>query len=195
MNLPPIDNPENYVGLYVYDFTTHVSVGYTAVEIRFLRESEAHRHGTAYEIYRVTEQGGLELRGALDERLAAREAVCFLRRDAHAARRDFDSLRRLANHSPAPCAAELHLAVVFSFNPPNTTALLYPAASGHAAADWLGRIAFTGGDRVIGGIDAHTQFMSAEARRIEACALPTAIDYTDRSPEEVLRTCQRPLQR
>ena len=195
MNLPPIANPENYVGLYVYDFTTHVSVGYTAVEIRYLRESKAHRHGTAYEIYRVTERGGLELRGASDERLTAREAVCFLRWEVQAARRDFDNLRRLARHSPAPCVTELHLAVVSSFDPPNATALLYPAAAGHAAADWLNRIAFRGGDRVIGGIDVHTQFTSAEARPIEACALPTAIDYTDRPPEEVLQTCQRPLQR
>jgi hypothetical protein len=179
----------------VYDFKTHVSVGYTALEIRYLRESRGHGHGAAYEIYRVTEQGGLELRGVLDERLAAREAMCFLRRDTNAARRDYDDLRQWADRIPAPCAAELHLALVSSFDPPNTTALLYPAAAGHGLADWLNRAAFRGGDHVIGGTDVHAAFMSAQVRRIESHQLPTAIDYTDRSSEEVLRTFQQPLQR
>ena len=67
MKLPPLSHPERYVGLYVYDFKTHVSVGYTGVEIRYLRESAEFREGTAYEIYRVTEEGGLELRGTLDQ--------------------------------------------------------------------------------------------------------------------------------
>ena len=82
MKLPPLGHPERYVGLHVYDFKTHVSVGYTGVEIRYLRESEEFRKGTAYQIYRVTEEGGLELRGTLDHRLTAKEAVCFLRHDA-----------------------------------------------------------------------------------------------------------------
>ena len=195
MNLPPIANPKLYVGLYVYDFKTHVSVGYTALEIRYLRESEAHGHGMAYEIYRVTEQGGLELRGAPDDRLAAREAMCFLRMKAEAARRDFDGLSRLAYLTPVPCPAELQLAKVRSFDPPNVSALLYPASAGHAMAHWLNRTGFTGGDQVLGGIDVHARFMSAEAERIDSRDLPTAINYTDRSPEEVLRTVRRPLQR
>ena len=188
-------NPRQYVGLYVYDFKTHVSVGYTALEIRYLRESEAHGHGTAYQIYRVTEQGGLELRGVLDDRLAAREAMCFLRTLAEAARRDFDELCQLAHRTPAPCPAELQLARVPSFDPPNVSALLYPASAGHALAHWLNRAGFNGGDQVVGGIDVHARFMSAEAERIDSCDLPTAIDYTDRSPEEVLRTVRQPLQR
>ena len=195
MNLPPIANPKLYVGLYVYDFKTHVSVGYTALEIRYLRESEAHGHGTAYQIYRVTEHGGLELRGALDDRLAAREAMCFLRKDTEAARRDYDELGRLADRSPAPCSAELQLAKVHSFDPPNVSALLYPASAGHAMAHWLNRAGFNGGDQVVGGIDVHARFMSAEAERIESRHLPTVIDYADRSPEEVLRMVRQPLQR
>ena len=195
MKVPPLANPENYVGLYLYDFETHVSVGYTAVEICYLRESRTHRHGTAYEIYRVTEQGGFELRGVLDSHLAAREAMCFLRKEPAAARRDYDDLGRLAEHTPVPCAVELHLAVVCSFDPPNATALVYSTAAGQALANWLNRAPFRGGDHVIGGIDAYTQFMSSQTRRIDSQKLPTAIDYTDRSPEEVLRTSRQPLQR
>ncbi len=42
MKLPPLAQPERYVGLFVYDFKTHVSVGYTAVEIRYLRPFRQH---------------------------------------------------------------------------------------------------------------------------------------------------------
>ena len=48
LELPPIHNPQRYGGLYVYDFGTHVSVGYTVAELRVLRESDVHRGGTAY---------------------------------------------------------------------------------------------------------------------------------------------------
>jgi hypothetical protein len=183
------------VGLYIYDFKTHVSIGYTALEIRYLRESEAYRGGTAYEIYRATDGGGFELRGARDERLAAREALCFLRRDAVAAGDDYRALQQAAKRHPLPCPTELRLAEVDAFDPPHVTALLYPAAASHALAGWLNRSAFNGGDRAVGGIDAHAEVKAAQDAPIDKCDLPTVIDYQDRSAEEVLRTVDRPVQR
>jgi len=193
--LPPVPNPQTYVGLYVYDFKTHVSVGYTALEIRYLRESKAHRGGTAYEIYRATDEGGFELRGAIDQRLAGREAMCFLRADANAARGDYDLLCRAADDRPIPCAAELRLTRVEAFDPPHVTALVYPASASHLVSGWLNQCGFAGGDRVVGGIDVHAELLASNAPVIESCALPTLIDYDDRSPEEVLRTTEEPLQR
>lgn len=193
--LPPVPNPHAFVGLYVYDFKTHVSVGYTALEIRYLRESKAYQGGTAYEIYRATPEGGFELRGALDERLAAREAMCFLRADADAARYDYDKLRRAADQDPLPCLAELRLTMVGAFDPSHLTALLYPAAASHALGGWLNRCGFDGGDRVVCGIDVHAELVASDTPRIESCALPTLIDYHDRSLEEVLQTVNEPLQR
>ena len=195
MRIPPISNPERYVGLYVYDFETHVSVGYTALEIRYLRESETYRGGTAYQIYRVTETGGLELRGASDERLTAREAICFLRADAAAARRDYDSLRQLAEQTPLPCAVTLQLAKNATYDPPNVTALLYPASATTAIANWLEHSNFAGGDRVVAGIDVHAEMANIDTARIDSCQLPSLIDYTDRPAEEVLRRVHQPLQR
>jgi hypothetical protein len=193
--IPVVAHPEAYVGLYVYDFRTHVGLGYTALEIRYLRESEAHRHGTAYEIYRATEGGGFELRGARDERLAAREAMCFLRADPAAARRDYEALCNAARQNPLPCQAELRLATVQAFEPPSVTAIVYAAAASHAVSRWLNRCAFDGGDCVVGGIDVCSELLAAERAPVESCHLPTAIDYRDRSWEEVLRTTDRPVQR
>lgn len=194
LQLPPLANPEQYVGLFVYDFKTHVSVGYTAAEIRILRESSKHGDGAAYEIYRVDERGSMELRGALDERLVAREAVCFLRRDPSAARRDFDELRRLADRSPLPCDAELRLSSIASFEPPNLAALLYPAAATIAVSRWLQRCAFAGGDQVIAGIDAHAR-LTGGGGVIDSATLAGLIDHRDRSRDEVLASVDQPVQR
>lgn len=193
--LPPIPNPQRYAGLYVYDFGTHVSVGYTATEIRMLRESERFRDGKAYQIYRVMPEGGFELRGIMDERLSAAEAICFLRADPDFARRDFDALRQLAARHPLPCAARLHLATIYDFRPPHAVALTYSAASSHAVSAWLNEAAFAGGDEVIGGIDVHAVFITADGDRIEACDLPTLLDYTDRAWEAVEAGVDDALQR
>lgn len=195
MRLPPIPHSERYVGLYVYDFGTHVSVGYTAQEVRVLRESEAHRDGTAYHIYRVSDTGGFELQGVLDERLTAQEAMCFLRADGAAARRDYHALREAADGDPVPCAVEMQLAKLYTFDPPHVTALLYPAAATIAMAGWLTRHAADVGDRVVGGINVHATVMSSDGVRIASCQVPALLDYRDRSAEDVLRTVQEPLQR
>lgn len=195
MKLPPLPQPERYVGLFVYDFKTHVSVGYTAVEIRYLRESTEFRDGTAYEIYRVTENGGLELRGALDQRLTAKEAMCFLRRQPGAARTDYDSLVRSADETPLPCSTEIVLAKVYAFDPPETSALIYPASVTHLVSGWLRAQQFSGGDRVVCGIDVHSQLISSDAVRIASFHPRTMIDYRDRTPEDVMRTVHLSVQR
>ena len=195
IRLPSIRDPERYVGLYIYDFGTHVSIGYTAAEIRVLRGSEAYRGGTAYEVYRVTEAGGYELRGVLDERLAAREAICFLRKDGLAARRDYDTLHGMAKASPAPCAVEMHLADVPDFSPPHAAVLLYAAVASAVLSGWLGRCGFHGGDRVIAGIEVHGAYVGADASRIDSCRLAALLDYADRSAEDVLKAVDRTVQR
>ncbi len=195
MKLPPIRDARRYVGLYVYDFGTHVSVGYTAAEIRTLRESQDHRGGAAYEIYRATEAGGFELRGARDERLSAREAICFLRQDGGSARRDFEWLRNAAADSPVPVRVEMYLAELQEFSPPHATGLVYPVAASVALSGWLDEHAFDGGDRVIGGTDVCATLLSAEPGRTDSCQLAALLDYTDRSREEVLEAVHQAVQR
>jgi len=195
MKLPPLSHPERYVGLYVYDFKTHVSVGYTGVEIRYLRESAEFREGTAYEIYRVTEERGLELRGTLDQRLTAKEAMCFLRSDAKAARADYDMLIRGADEAPFPCAAEIVLAKVYAFEPPETSALIYPASVTHVVSGWLRGRQFSGGDRVVCGIDVHRQLVSTHAVGLASIHARTTIDYRDRTPDEVRKSVKLSVQR
>jgi hypothetical protein len=195
LKLPMIKDPERYVGLFVYDFGSHTSVGYTAGEISILRSSMEHAAGTAYQIYRASEYGGLELRGILDDQLLAREAMCFLRDDPAAARRDFDSLRRAAQATPTPCLARIELARLYSFQPPEVTALLYPAASSLVVGRWLNRVAFSGGDFVCGGHGVHLQYTSADGVRIASEELNAELDYHDRAAEAVLAAVDQAFQR
>jgi hypothetical protein len=195
MKLPAIPDPQRYVGLYIYDFGSHVAAGYTAAEISILRGSKAHAHGTAYEIYRATDGGVLELRGVLDRRLSAREAMCFLREDGAEAQRDYGAIRTTAKHSPLPCAVELQLAKLYSFDPPNVTGLSYPAAATTVIAVWLSQRAPDLGDQVMGGIDVHGRLAASEGIRIASCQPQTLLDYHDRTEEEVLESVDRPIQR
>lgn len=195
MKIPAIPEPERYVGLYVYDFGTHVAVGYTAAELGVLRDSASHRHGTAYQIYRVSEGGALELRGVLDDRLVSREAMCFLRADANAARRDYESLCVVAAACPLPCVVEMQLATLPQFDPPHVTALSYAACATDALSAWLTRHGGGLGDQVVAGVDVHATLSASESERILSCRLPALLDYQDRQPQDVLRSIHQPLQR
>lgn len=193
--LPPLSDPRRYVGLFVYDFGDHTAVGYTAGEVRVLREAEAYRGGSAYQIYRVDERGRVELRGVIDERLTAQEATCFLRDDAGAARADHNQLLRLAEERPLPCPCEAMLGRVYDWTPPHVLALLYPAHAAHLVAGWLQQVNFAGGDDVIAGTDVCGELLAASALWIDRRTLPGAMSLVDRPAEEVLQNVKIPVQR
>jgi hypothetical protein len=193
--LPPIPNPSQYEGLFVYDFGDHVSVGYTPGEIHVLRRAMAHHKGTPYQIYRVNERGGLELRGVPDAALALREAICFLRNDAAVARRDYESILSAAQLRPLPCNAELRLVRSYGFDPPDLTALIYPGWASHTVSGWLGTLGTAPGDQVHGGAQAFQILESGGGINIATTILPSKMDYSDRSEQEVLSTTDRALQR
>jgi hypothetical protein len=193
--LPPIPDPKQYEGLFVYDFGDHVSVGYTAGEISVLRRAMAYHKGTAYQIYRVNERGGLELRGVQDAGLASREAICFLRADAAIARRDYESILSEAQSRPLPCDAELRLVRSYGFEPSDLTALIYPEWASHVVSGWLGMLIAPVGDQVHGGAQVLQKLESGGGINIETAALPSKMDYSDRTEQEVLSTTDRALQR
>ena len=195
MHLPPISNPQRYVGLYVYDFGTHVSVGYTAGEIGVLLASVEHGDGTAYEIYRVSEAGGFELRGVAGARLMAQEAMGFLREDEEAARRDYESLKSVAAEHPAPCRVDVHREKLDAFTPPYATILIYSVAASAVLSDWLTKHAGNLGDHVVGGWELMATIQVDERARAASCSLPAIMDYADRPASIVIEAVKEPIQR
>ncbi len=187
--------PQKYAGLYVYDFGDHVAVGYTAAEVRILKQTEAHRDGVVYEIYRVSEEGAIELRGVHLERLTTREAVCFLRATASAARGDYEAIRAAADRDPVPTDVEIQLGTLRGFDPPHVTGVCYPTSASTVMARWLSVHVADAGDQVLGGGDVHGTLMSSAGERHAVCRLRTLIDYIDRSEHEVLTAIHEPVQR
>ncbi len=193
--LPPLCDPPRYTGLFVYDFGTHVAVGYTAAEIEVLRASPLHAGGTTYEIYRGAEDGTVELRVASSGVLTGKEAVCFLRADGASAKADYEALTAAADEYPAPCPVDLQLARLYDFDPPDLTALSYPLASTTFMNRWLSEHTDRVGDRVLFGTRIHAQLAAAEGVRIASCRLRAKISFEDRSADEVLRSVGEPVQR
>jgi len=193
MKLPAVSNPTRYTGLYVYDFGDHASIGYTAAEVRILQESREYRSGTAYEIYRVNEFGGFELRGATVQRLAAMDTVVRLHRRGADARRDYESLRGHAEGDPIPAPVELHLARAYAFDPPDVVAMLFPQASASAVAAWLHGL--PGPVDIDAGPSAYARYVQTSGMRVASCALRAALDYVERPAEVVLGAVDQPCQR
>ncbi len=185
MKLPPVRDPGKYAGLYVYDFGDHVSIGYTANEVRMLREFPEYRSGTAYEIYRVDECGGFELRGAAEDRLGVIEAMCFLRSSGADARRDYDALAAAAERCPIGANVEVVLAKVYDFNPPDVTAVMYTISSSLVVSSWLQTHMPDFSGTIEAGPDAHIKFIRSSGMRIATCQLTAPMDYSDRSIEVV----------
>lgn len=192
--LPAISDPSRYLGLFVFDFGDHVAVGYTAGEIDTLRAMPEYRSGTPYQVYRIHENGGFELRGMGGSPLSVREAMCFLRAEGAAARRDYDAIVRAAEKDAIPVEAELRLLRSYSFDPPDLTALVYPAHASHLISAWLTKTTLSPGDRVEAGSNLVPQLDSGAGLTVKSSQLLSAAT-SDRSRQELLDCIHNPLQR
>lgn len=193
--MPRLHDPSRYAGLYVYDFGTHVSVGYTAGEIVVLRASELGRQGTAYEIYRVTDEGAIEMRAIQVGGLALSVAVCFLYPEAETARDDFDSVRLTAEQYPLSRPAELILGRQTLFSPQHIVAIRFLAGAETVLTRWLAVHVPSAGEVVLGGADANSALADGEKRKIDSCDLRVQDGIADRSTQQVLDAIHEPVQR
>jgi hypothetical protein len=194
VKIPHIADPARYTGLYIVDFGDHVSAGYTAREVSFLLDDERFAGARVYQIHRVHPDGGLDLRGVTTPDFGTQEAMLFFRRDASAARSDFDTLVRLAARTPPPCAVAVELTSLHD-TADALTALRYSAESSAALGAWLNAIGFAGGDRVEGGRSAANDYRNADKDVLAARQLFPPPERTSRSLDEVLATTHLPLQR
>ncbi|MHC4639423.1 MAG: hypothetical protein ACYTBV_18285 [Planctomycetota bacterium] len=125
MKLPELKKPENYTGLYVFDFGDYASVGFTAEEVAELLESEKYQHGKVYKIHRAYPDGRLELKGIQNDRFQLEAGMFFYAGDIETARNNFKQLTTLAVTKAPPCRATVHLA---KYNDGKfVTSLIYPA--------------------------------------------------------------------
>lgn len=195
LTLPPIRDPERYEGLFAYDFGTHVSVGFTAGEILILRQSPEYCGGTALQIYRVNDRGGMELRGIQDSMLLGRDCICFLQSSEMKAREDYDRMVRAARERPLSSTVEARLVRSYVFSLPNLTALLFPAWAVDRVGAWLSLLDWSPGDRVISGTEALASMDPGKGLTIDTCSLAARDIVQDRDAEQVLASVSQAFQR
>ena len=148
MELPALECPERYTGLYVFDFGDRVSVGYTAEEVAILLSVEAYAAGTVYRIHRATPDGTMELIGISPAGLGKQDAMRFCRAVAAEARVDFERLLALAATTPPPCRILARLVRQTNTALPHATAIAFAAVEADAVSHWLRDGGFMGGDCV-----------------------------------------------
>ncbi len=197
MDLPAVEQPQRYAGLYVFDFGEWTAVGYTADEVSLLLESEQYRGGRVYKIVRATPDGRFELKGMARERFEMESGLFFQRAELEAARGDFADLRGLAQRRPPPCRAFVHLvdrgpsAEAARY----VTALVYPAEHEDEMSSWLRAADYAGGDLVEGGISHVSNYYSDPKTILDRQQLWSQPAVSSRSADEVLASVRRAVQR
>jgi len=194
MQLPQLDNPDRYAGLYVVDFGPTCGVGYTAEEVGWLLESDRHADATVYRIVRAAPDGTMELKGVPRERFQMESGVLLYRRDLPAARADFDALRRLGADARPPCRAQLFLGAIDGpVRWPFVTGLAFPAECDEDVGGWLLAHGVAAGEFADGGV-GRLETIRRDARIIDSAQLAAAGRQT-RTRDEVFAAVGQAIQR
>jgi hypothetical protein len=193
MELPKLQKPEKYVGLYVFDFGDNTGVGFTAQEVAELLESEKYKNGKVYKIYKAYPDGRLELKGIRSEIFQFEAGMFFYSNNLEAAEGDFKGLVDLAVRTAPPCRAKVHLAKYS--NDKFVTALIYPAEYDDEISLWLldGRYKTAGAAE--GGIEAVQRYYDTKPEILDRHQLFGQSAFASRSGEELLAGLKLAVQR
>lgn len=193
MKLPELQNPDKYVGLYIFDFGDHVGVGFTAEEVAELLESEKYAHGKVYKIHRAYPDGKLELKGIPAQTFQLESGMFFYSQDHETAQKDFKALFDLAMCSAPPCRAKVHLA---KYNDDKyAIALIYPAEYNDEVSSWLSGGEYRTSGSAEGGIEAVQRYYDQQPEILESQQLFGKSELVSRTGEELLSSLKLAVQR
>ncbi len=193
MELPKLEKPEKYTGLYVFDFGDHAGVGFTAEEVAELLDSERYRDAKVYKIHRAYPDGRLELRGVPAESFQLEAGMLFHSTDAEAARSDFKRLGDLAIRLAPPCRAKVQLARYA--NDRFAVALIYPAEYDSEISRWLLDSNYRTAGQVEGGAGAVERHYADGPAILDRHQLFAADESVSRSGAELLACVGLAVQR
>jgi hypothetical protein len=193
MNLPKLQKPDKYVGLYVVDFGDHTGVGFTAKEVAELFESEKYQHCKAYKIYRAYPDGRLELKGIRREIFQLEAGMFFYSADSDTARDDYKRLVKLGVETNMPCRAKVHLAKYSGDK--FAVALIYPAEYDGEISGWLLEHNFKTTGAAEGGTAAVTRYYNAKPEILERHQIWAKSAVESRTGEELLAATKMAVQR
>jgi len=166
MKLPKLQNSEEYVGLYIFDFGDYASVGFTAQEVAELLESEKYKAGKVYKIHKAYPDGKLELKGVPAEIFQLEAGMFFYSKKLEAANNDFKELVNLAVKVAPPCRAKAHLAKYSDDK--FVVALIYPAEYDDEISRWLLDGDYKTSGEAEGGITAVQRYYDAKPQILDS---------------------------
>ncbi len=192
--LPALRDPQRYVGLYIFDFGEHVSVGYTAEEIEHLLSEPRYADGQVYRIQRARLDGTVELRGVSPETWSRTTGMVFWFADEAEARSGLAVLLESPAALRPPGRVEAILCYRAGRELPCALVLRYLQELGDAVSSWLLRIDYTAGLAAEGGRNAVDQ-ASIGAQELAREELTPPEELAPRSKEEVLASTHYAVQR
>ena len=193
MELPQLDNPTRYEGLYVFDFGDHAGVGFTAGEVAELLESERYREGKVYKIHRAYPDGRLELRGVPGETFQLESGMVFFSHTPETAREDFRRLVEVAVEATPPCRAKVHLARYGEDR--LAVVLIYPAEYEEEVSAWLLARGYRTAGAAEGGIGAIERYYRDAPEILDRHQLFGISEGISRTGDELLGSVRRAVQR
>ncbi len=195
MNLPYLESPRDYVGLFAYDIGNRVSIGYTADEIGMLRRHPSLGGGQAYLVHAVDEDGRIALRGATERDLFAEEAMLFGHDTSSAATASYERFTAAAKDHPLACPVRIELARDDGNECPHVVALVYRTHASPVVSAWLLATDFAGGESVRCGADALAAYRGAVSEPVASGYLTCLMRYTSRDDTAVLECVDQSVQR
>ncbi|NLH17130.1 MAG: hypothetical protein GX455_11170 [Phycisphaerae bacterium] len=162
MNLPTLQDPSRYTGLYVIDFSDHCGVGFTAEEVAEVLDSEKFRNAKVYKIRNAFPDGRMELIGVRREIFELETGMFFYAEDSEKAEEDFKRLVDLAVRHAPPARAKVHL-TQFS-DDRFVTAMIFPAEFNEEFSQWLLDGNYQTCGAVEGGIEACQRYYRLDPR-------------------------------
>lgn len=193
MKLPVIKNSEKYVGLYVVDFDTSCSVGFTAEEVAEILDSEKYKDCKVYKIHRAYPDGRIELKGIRKGSFQLEAGMLFYEDSETDARNDFKKLVNMAVKSAPPCRAKVQLA---KYNGGKfATAIIYPAEYDDEVSRWLLVNGYKTKGAAEGGIGAMERYYQANPEILERHQLFSKSAIESRTGEELLANLKVAVQR
>jgi len=193
MNIPKIENANKYAGLYVVDFGETCSVGFTAVEVAELLESEKYADIKVYKIHGAQTDGKMELKGVPSEIFQLEMGIFFYAGTEEISRKEYNNLVALAETTPPPCRAKVELAKIT--DDLYTTAIIYPAEYNEEVSTWLIDIDYKTCGAAAGGIEAVTSYNEQKIETIASDQLYPADAYESKTGEELLSSARQAIQR
>jgi hypothetical protein len=193
MNLPKLQEPIRYTGLYVIDFGDRSGTGFTAEETAEIVESDRFKDVKVFKIHNAHPDGRLELVGVPRQIFELEMGMFFYAEDRSQAEDDFNRLVNLAVRFSPPARAKVQLAQLS--NDSFVTAFMYPAEYNDEFSRWLQDGNFQTSGFVEGGVDACQGYYRQDPKVLRRHQLWNVSDIESLTGRDLLEATNRAIVR